>query len=426
MKIDKEQLVKVIDFWQKSVSGGDLKPRAVLENENFIGKEIVDFVGPRRSGKSSILKLIIKRLRLKENSYLYLNFEDPFFVSTNDPQIIDEAIAVFKEYYGAQLKYLFFDEIQAIDKWEKAVRKLRDGSEYKIFITGSSSKLLSGEIATLLTGRHLTREILPLSFKEFLIFRGVVLKDKKDLVLRGGELLKEFDEYLQIGGFPEVVLTGNRELLKNYFFDILQKDVMTRYEIRDKNALENMGVYLMSNTGKIISVESLKEAFNLSFSAVTAYLGYLKDAFLVFELSQFSFSLKKQSKAMKKIFAVDTGMVNNVSFKFSEDKGRMLENIVFLELKKMGEKMYYYRTKNNYEVDFAVKKGTAIRQLIQVAWSLEDNVTKDREVKALCSALDEQGLKEGLILTHHEEELLDVDGKQIIVKPVYRWVLDNK
>lgn len=426
MKLDKEQLVKVIDFWQKSAISGDLKPRAILQKVNYAGKEIVDFVGPRRSGKSSVLKLIIKRLQLSGNSYLYLNFEDPFFVSANNPQIIEEAIAVFKEYYGSNLKYLFFDEIQAIDNWEKAVRKLRDGADYKIFITGSSSKLLSGEIATLLTGRHLSSDILPLSFEEFLAFRGVAIKDKKDMVLRAGELLKKFDEYLQIGGFPEVVLTNNKELLKNYFFDILQKDVMTRYAIRDKNALENMGVYLMSNTGKIISVESLKEAFNLSFSAATAYLGYLKDAFLVFELPLFSFSLKKQSKAMKKIYAVDTGMVNNVSFKFSEDKGRMLENAVFLELKKKGEKMYYYRTKNNYEVDFAVKKGTAIRELIQVAWSLEDSGTKDREVKALCAALDEQGLKEGSILTHHEEEFLEVAGKRITVKPVYRWVLEKK
>lgn len=424
MIINHQQLVKIIDFWLKSVGKDELFSRAVIEKINFSGKEIIDLVGPRRSGKSSILKLIIKRLKLNGN-FLYINFEDPFFVDHNYPQIIEELTLVFKEYFNQDLKYVFFDEIQEINHWEKAVRKLRDGEKFKIFITGSSSKLLSGEISTLITGRHLSYKVFPLSFAEFIFFKKIYLKSKKDIILQEKKLLSEFGEYLKIGGFPEAVLSDNQELLKNYFFDILQKDIVMRYDVREKDILEKMAVYLLSNAGNIISIESLKEMFNISFAAADSYLGYLKDSFLIFELIQFSFSLKKQSKALKKIYAVDIGLANNVSFKFSEDKGRALENIVFLELKKDGKEIYYYKTKNNLEIDFLVKEKAEIKSLIQVAWSLDDEKTKEREIKNLSIALDELKLKNGLVLTYNEEDEIKLNNKIIKIKPVFKWLLEN-
>jgi predicted AAA+ superfamily ATPase len=423
MKIDREQLVKIIDFWQKSALKNNLFNRAVLETINLTSKEIVDLVGPRRSGKSSVLKLIIKKLKLKDN-FLYLNFEDPFFVENNNAAIIEEAVDVYREYFNSDLKYLFLDEVQEIKNWEKAVRKLRDGGDFKIFITGSSSKLLSRELSSLITGRHLSYHIFPLSFEEFLGFEKVSIVNKKDIILKEKLLQKKFEEYLQWGGFPEAVLEKNHELLKNYFFDILGKDIMARYEVRDRATLERMAVFLLTNSTKITTIESLKNNFNLSFETASLYLEYFKDAFLLFELPQFSFSLKKQSKAFKKFYAIDIGLAKNVSFKFSEDNGRVLENAVFLELKRRGKDLYYYKTKEGLEVDFFAKEGRA-GDLIQVSWSIEEETVRKREIKNLFSAMDELKIKKGLILTYGESEIIKKDDKEITVKPVFRWMLEK-
>lgn len=424
MKTEMNQIVKVIDFWQKSAKKNELFNRDILKDIIIGGKEIVDLVGPRRSGKSSILKLLIKRFNLNDN-FLYINFEDPFFIENNEPQIIEEIISVFREYFNKNLRYIFFDEIQEIEQWEKALRKLRDSEDFKIFITGSSSKLLSKEISSLLTGRHLSFKVFPLSFSEFLAFKGIELGNKRDIILKEKKLLKEFDSYFSIGGFPEVVLSQNRELLKNYFFDILQRDIVARYRIREKDILEKMAVYLLTNSGKILSVESLKKTFNLSFSAASSYLGYFKDAFFVFDLPQFSYSLKKQSKALKKIYAVDTGFAESVSFKFFEDKGRVLENIVFLELKRKNNEIFYYKTKEGLEVDFFIREKAMAKNLIQVSWSLSDPNTKERELKSLFFAMEETKLKNSLILTHaDEEETIRNDNKIITILPAWKWLLN--
>lgn len=424
MKIDKEQLVKVIDFWQKSARKNNLFERTVLGAVNFKSKEVVDLVGPRRSGKSSVLKLIIKKLKLKDD-FLYLNFEDPFFVENSDPQIIEESVEVYREYFNAKVKYLFLDEIQEIKNWEKVVRKLRDGGGFKIFITGSSSKLLSRELSSLMTGRHLSYRVFPLSFAEFLDFERVKVDTKKDVILREKLLQKKFGEYLEWGGFPEAVLQKNHELLKNYFFDILEKDIMARYEIRDRAMLEKMAVFLLTNSAKIVTIEALKNNFNLSFETVSAYLEYFKDAFLIFDLPQFSFSLKKQQKAFKKFYAIDVGLAKNASFKFSEDRGRVLENAVFLELKTRGDSLYYYKTKDGLEVDFFSRENGKNKELIQVSWSIEDESVREREIKSLFSAMEELKIKKGMILTYGENDTIRKGGKEIIVKPVFRWMLEK-
>lgn len=424
MKNNSEQLIKVIDFWRKSVEKDELFSRPITKEIDVKSLEIVDLVGPRRSGKSSILKLIIRSLKLKEE-FLYINFEDPFFITHNNPQVIEELVDVFKEYFSPNLQYLFFDEIQEINHWEKAVRKLRDGGNFKIFITGSSSKLLSGEISSLITGRHLSYKISPLSFTEFLNFKKIKPENKKDIVLREKMLQREFAKYMEIGGFPAVALNENQALLKNYFYDILQKDIINRYDIREKDELEKMAVFLLSNSGKIVTVESLKKAHNLSFDTVSAYLEYFKESFLIFELIQFSYSLKKQSKTLKKVYAVDSGLASNVSFRFSEDKGRILETIVYLELKRAGNEIYYYKNKDGSEVDFLVREKNVNKKLIQVCWELSDEETRKREVENLAKAMDELKLKTGIILTNNEKGEIIVDDKKIEIIPVFRWLLEK-
>lgn len=415
-----EQLIKIIDFWQKSVENDVLQKRQILKKIDIKSKEIIDLVGPRRSGKSSILKLIIRNLNLKGN-FLYINFEDPFFISHNNPEIVEDLTAVFKEYFNSGLHYLFFDEIQEINHWEKAVRKLRDGGNFKIFITGSSSKLLSGEIASLITGRHLSYKIFPLSFIEYIDFKKIKLEEKKDIILKEKLLQKEFLKFMEIGGFPAVVTGDNPALLKNYFLDILQKDIIMRHDIREKDTLGKMAVFLLSNSGKIITAESLKKAYNLSFEAVASYLEYFKESFLIFDLLQFSYSFKKQSKTLKKIYAIDCGLASAVSFRFSEDKGRILENIVFLELKRKYEEIFYYKNKDGTEVDFLIREKNKNKKLIQVCWDLSDKETRKREVDGLLKAMRELKLKSGVILTNNESGEINTEGKTVIIQPASRF-----
>ena len=420
--VEKDKIINLIDFWQNAILTNGLRPRVLLDKVNITSREVVDIVGPRRSGKSALLKLIYKKIAAL-GAGMFINFEDPFFIENDQPQVIDDIIKIYREYFNPDLKYVFFDEIQNITGWEKAVHKLREGGGIKVFITGSSAKLLSRELSTLLTGRHLSYYLLPLSFLEFLAFNNVAVKSKKDLVLQSTKLKRLFDEYLRLGGFPEVVLTKNEELLKQYYLDILNKDIMGRYNIRQKSAVEKLGVYLISNATKIISLASLKKTFGLSFRAVIAYMDYFKEAMLILELPLFSYSLKTQQKSLKKVYAIDIGLARAVSFRFSEERGRMLENCVFLKLQSyQGAELYYYKTKNGLEVDFLIKKG-ATKELAQVCVSLHDEKTKKREVAALTEAMDECGIKNGIIITDEEKEEIKIGRRIIKVVPIYEWLL---
>ena len=425
MKIDNDKAIKIISFWQNSLNGGKLFHREAMEKIDFDSKEIVDVIGPRRSGKSSLLKLIINRFDMTDN-FLYVNFEDPFFIENKDADVIEELIEIYEEYFNKDLKYLFFDEIQEVTNWEKAIRKLRDGTNYKIFITGSSSVLLSKELSSLITGRHLTTKMMPLNFREYLFFKKIIIDSHKDIVLKEKIINKKFEEYMGIGGFPAVVLDNNKELLKDYFYDFLQKDIVSRYDIRDKDAIEKMAIFLMSNSSKIVSIESMKKAFDLTFESVTKYLEYLKDAFVIFELNQFSFSLKKQNKALSKMYSVDTGLAQSVSFTFSQNNGRILENVIFLHLLRDFDNIYYYKTKNNLEVDFLVREKQKNKQLIQVCWDLKNDKTRKREVKALVEAMHELKMNSAIIITRNESEKIIIDKKEITVVPVWKWLLDKK
>ncbi|MDX9856146.1 MAG: ATP-binding protein [Candidatus Moranbacteria bacterium] len=424
MKINRDKLIKIIDFWHRSIEEPELFSREAIENIDYSSKEIVDIIGPRRCGKSSLLKLIISRFGMSDN-FLYVNFEDPFFIENNEANIIEELISVYKEHFNGSLKYLFFDEIQEIENWEKAVRKLRDGGDYKIFITGSSSTLLSKELSSLITGRHITTRMMPLSFQEFLFFEKIEVNSQKDIILKEAIIRKKFSEYMETGGFPEIVVSKNKELLKNYFYDFLQKDVVVRHKVRDQEALEKMAVFLMSNSGKIISIASMKKAFDLSFRAANNYLEYLKEAFMIFELGQFSFSLKKQSKALSKIYSVDSGLARAVSFNFSEDKGRILENLVFLHLLRKHEEIYYYKTKNNLEIDFLIRKKGKNEGLIQACWSLQDEETKKRELKSLTEAMDELNLKKATIVAYDEYDDFKIGNKIIKLVPAWKWMVEK-
>jgi uncharacterized protein len=415
-----EQLIKVIDFWKKEAQNDVLFERDLANRINIDSPEVVDIIGPRRSGKSSVLKLLMKRL--PPDSWLYLNFEDPYFFGVESPVIIEELIDAYKAYFNKSLKYLFFDEIQNIRGWEKAVRKLRDAGEYKVFLTGSSSKLLSGEIGSVLSGRHLSYSLLPLSFKEFLSFKGLMIKEEKDLILKEALLESEFRQYLVQGGFPRIVLSGDLELLQQYYSDIVQRDIIGRFQVRKKDVLNNLGIYLMTNSAKIISTASLRRLYGVAPAIIAKYVDYFREALLVFNTRRYSPSLKSAQKSLPKMYAVDPGLARSVSHSFSEDLGRLLETAVGLELKRRNENFFYYK-EDGLEIDFAVKGARGGLTLIQVCADLNSAETGAREIKSLIKAADKLSAKKLLIITLNSAETIKEKGHSLEVVSAPRWFI---
>ncbi len=425
MDTEKAQKLKnIINFWKDSVLNDTLFPRDLSNKINIHSNEVVDIVGVRRSGKSSVLSILAKSLNTKD-SWLYINFEDPYFTEDTSPTIIEDLIEVYLKYFSTSLTHLLFDEIQNIHSWEKSIRKYRDGSKYKIFITGSSSKLLSGELASSLTGRHMSHSMFPLSFEEYLPFTGIKIEKNEDIFKNNDEIKEAFQSYLYYGGFPQVVLTKEYNLLKSYYGDILQRDILGRYDVRDKNTLEKIGIFLITNSSKIVSPSSLKKLYSISFSKVAKYIDYFKESMLCYELESYNPSLKSRQRSLKKIYSVDTGLANIVSMSFSEDKGRLLENAVFLELKRQSKEIYYYK-QQDYEVDFIVRENNKDTEAIQVAWNMIDLETRKRELRSLDKVVERLGIKKVTIVTIDTRETIYRDGYDIEVVPAHEWFLKGE
>lgn len=360
--------------------------------------------GIRRCGKSTLLHQLMKKTR---KSY-YVNFEDPRLVDfeVRDFQKLEE---VFKGEYGS-CEYYFFDEIQNVQKWELFVRALLD-KKRKVIITGSNASLLSKELGTRLTGRHIRYELFPFSFKEILMF-----VNKKPSIT-------SFEEYLKKGGFPEYLKYQKSEILHELLNDIIARDIIVRHKLRESKIIKEMAIYLLTNVGKEFSYNSLKKIFNLgSTNSVIAFISYFEDSYLLFTVPKFAYSLKKQLVNPKKVYSIDNGLSSVNSVSFSSDSGRMLENIAFLHLRKKHEKIFYFKEKN--ECDFVVKEKDKIIKLIQVCYELtEDN--KQREIDGLLEATEMFKLNKGLILTYNQEDEFKIKNKKIIVKPVWKWLLKD-
>jgi predicted AAA+ superfamily ATPase len=330
------------------------------------------------------------------------------------------------ELFGER-KVFFFDEIQNVKKWEMFVRRMQERG-FKFFVTGSNASLLSKELATKLTGRTVMLELYPFSFNEYLTFKGYSL-DRSNLFLtqERGKIKRLFNEYLEKGGMPEYLKYKEDTVLKRVYEDILYRDIVARYEIKEIKALRELGFYLLSNIGNLFSYNKLKGALGLgSVNTVKSYAEYLENAFLIFPVNVFSYSLKQQFIAPKKIYCIDNGLANAISFRFSKNQGSFLENLVFLELKRRYPEIYYYKTRNNLEVDFLLKEAGTTKALIQVTQSLSNIQVRQRELKALGLAMEELKLNKAIILTEEEEEQIRLKNKIIQVKPVYKWLLEKK
>ena len=370
--------------------------------------------GLRRSGKSTLLKEINKYFFSNETVY-YFNFEDERLIdfTASDFNLLYET---FIELTGKSRIFLF-DEIQNVENWELFVRRMYDRG-FKFIITGSNSSMLSKELGTRLTGRYIGIELFPFSFKEFLQLKNTNVPDVL-LTEDRASIKGHFNEYLQCGGIPEYLIYKNDLILKTLYENILYKDVFARYRLSAEKVLKELSFYLFSNYGGEISYNKLRTMLNVSINTVKSYIGYLENSYLVFTVPRYDYSVKKQIYSHKKVYVIDTSLINLISFKFSRDYGRLLENLVFIELKRNNWDIYYH--KDRHECDFLVFENNRITNAIQVTASLNGN--SDREYKGLYEALTRYDLDEGLVLTADEEFEDTFKNKKIVVMPVWKWLL---
>ena len=432
----KDEILRILVDWNY---WGNYRDESVergryIEKLNHLLKtgEIIVIKGVRRSGKSTLMLQFIRKSGLDEKNTLVVNFEDPRFRNPN-LELLDRIYEVYQEELQPdEGHYVILDEVQEVEGWEKFARFLHEAKKVQVFITGSSSKLLSEEYSTLLAGRHVDIEIFPLCFTEFLEFKGVSIRSRIEMIKFRHRIRKLLDEYLEFGGFPKVVLIeedkGKEELLNNYFRDILIKDVQRRFKVRETVKLEELAKYYLTNISTLQSFNRARKWLDLSLDTVERYSKYFAIARLLFFVPKFSFSLKEQILNPKKVYCMDPGLRNIVSFKFSEDRGRIAENVVFLNLlfrnRNSDREIYYWRDKRGREVDFVLKRGLKIERLIQVTYVSSEEEVDIREKKALLKASEELNCEDMQVITRDYEAEEDFKGKKIKFTPLWKWLVN--
>lgn len=422
------------DFQKKEL------PRLVERHHLDLGqKKILSIIGPRRAGKTFLLFQIAKELiksGVKKESIVYFNFEDPRLIGVNFKQI-KEIIKLHWQLYAQSIEgqlFILIDEPQNVQNWEIGVRALNDEG-FTIFLTGSSSKLLSKEIATTLRGRTVPQLLLPFSFKEFLAMKQTSfdverLSSKENAFLHG--LL---EEYLEFGGFPEIVEEKNKEnkirIANEYFDSITYRDVVERYNLKNTRLVKYLIKSLITSSSKEFSVHKLyldlkTQGIKLSKNTLYSYLSAIEDAFFVFFLPQFSYSVRKKETSPKKAYLCDT--VFSKLVETPKSLGKKIENIVFLELerrKKPLTQLSYWKNRKQHEVDFVVTEAGKMQELIQVCYDISDPETKKREVRALIEASEETECNKLRVITFDFEKTEIINKKTIQFLPVWKWILGS-
>ncbi|MEW6409092.1 MAG: ATP-binding protein [Nitrospirota bacterium] len=419
----------------------ELLPREV--DIPLSSQKIIAIVGPRRSGKTYLLFSVIKRLLyqgISPEQIIYLNFDDPRLLPC-DANGIELILQAYRELCPEHLKkhnYLFLDEIQNVKDWELGVRRIYDTRRFRIFLTGSSSKFLSKEIATQLRGRAISFEILPFSFREILSAKGIKLDKNIAYSTERFSINKYLDEYLKTGGFPEVVLEENLDLrlriLKEYLETMFFRDLVERYHIRNQPLLRELVKFLTTSTASVFSLNAfyrwIKGTYPVTKRTLLNYVSYLEDTGLFFLVRRFSYSLKEQAQRPRKCYIVDNGLRNAYGFKFSENEGKNLENTVFLELqhrKAMNPLMeiFYWQDYKKREVDFVVRRGKDIQELIQVCAKINDFRVKERETTALSKAAGKLKCNNLSVITLDYEKEEKVNGEKIVFKSLWKWLIEK-
>jgi len=400
----------------------------VVERERSIPRTrlVKVITGIRRCGKS-----FFTYLYLSGKNFAYVNFDDERLIGYNPEEILKALIELY-----ADFRIIFLDEIQNLEAWELFVNRLyREG--FDVFVTGSSAKLLSKELATHLTGRSITIELFPFSFREFLKAMEFRIEMDRDIA----RVKRYLEEYIEVGGFPEVVVEKEDPVvyLTELYNRTITKDIVLRYNIKYRKTIRDIADYLLSNISNYVTYTSIKKYFNLgSEHTAKNYLNYLEEAYLFMFLDVFSFKAREIKKSPKKIYVIDTGFFNILGFRFSENMGRLLENLVAIELLRRKSyfnpnlEIFYLQTKEGYEVDFLIKENLRIKQLIQVTYANDFDEIDKREIRALLhtNELFKQDKPELIIITwdYEDEKELSWFGKKGKIKfiPLWKWVLNFK
>jgi predicted AAA+ superfamily ATPase len=403
-------------------------------------RKIYTFAGCRRAGKTYTMFQIIdwlnRELGIERKKIFYIDFEDERIPKRTEA--LTSLVPVLME-FGEGEMFLFLDEIHEIPNWERWLRRVYDSyRNIKIFASGSSSKLAAKEIPTALRGRALSFEVFPLSFREFLSFKGLPYEKETEYTDRMiGRIRSHLKEYLQYGGFPEVVMEEDlrikRMIVQEYFRTIVGRDIAERYGVKNFQLLSNFLKYLLNST-----YFSIYKVYNSLRSAgqkagkgtLFSYLEHAESVYFTYTVPIFSRRIKDQMAYPRKIYFVDNSFINFVGIKFSENFGRLAENAVYLHLRRQQAmnpelEIYYWKSRDGREVDFVLKKGLEVNQLIQVCWDPTDEETRKREIGGLVKALEEFGLKRGLVLTGDFEGHEEIKGKEVLYRPMWKWLLSG-
>jgi len=392
------------------------------EIEKKIKKSLKDnlvkaIIGVRRCGKSVLCHQL-----LKDRNYGYVNFDDERLIGVR-AENLNDFLEVLKE-ISPDFKHLLFDEIQNVAGWELFVNRLKRLG-YNIVITGSNSKLLSKELSTHLTGRHFTAELYPFSFAEFLKYHNFIYSANDFYLTEKRAAIKRYlNAYLKTGGFPELGrIEQKNQYLRDLFDKIISRDVILRYKVKYVKDLKEIALYINSNFSSRMSYHQLCNLFYLkSVHTIKNYLNFLEEAYLIFQLHSFSYKMKNRVGYLKKIYGIDIGMINAVTSQLSPNWGKVMENLVFLELKRRNHEVYFFEDLNS-EVDFVLKDGLQITQLIQVCFNIESPETKKREIAGLVKAADKLKSDNLTVVTWDYEAEEKFRRKKIKFTPLWKWLL---
>jgi predicted AAA+ superfamily ATPase len=403
----------------------------------------VTIIGPRRAGKTYFLYQQIRRLREEGTAggVLYVNLEDDRLLNVQLKDM-DMLLRTFREVEpgsASEKTYLFLDEVQVVEGWERYVRRVMDKEDVQVFLTGSSSRLLAKEVATMMRGRSLTYTILPFGFGEFLEARGVAFGDHLSPGDRS-RMLAYLREFMTYGGFPEVVLEDAEDsklrILRELVDVMLMRDVIERHGLRNILALRTLLSRLISSMGTEFSINKLagslrSQGIKVSKNTLYDYFGHLEDVFAILPVRRFSYKLREIHQSLPKVYPVDTGLVTQSEGRFSDDLGRFMEGVVAIELHRRRAadplmEVYYWKDDHGKEVDFVIKEGKRVTRLIQVCYDLEALDTRDREVKALLKSSMALGCKDLTIITWDTEEETLIDGRTIEAVPLWKWLTGRR
>ncbi len=397
----------------------------IIERDKFIGAKkmlkypnIFVIVGIRRSGKS-----VFAYLLAKDKSVGYINFDDERLIGMQ-VEDLDRLMEAFYELYG-DVEYVVLDEIQNVPDWELFANRLRRSK--KVILTGSNSKLLSGELSTHLTGRYIDITLFPFSFNEFLKLKDFSFK-KVYTAKEKGSLMRYLREYLEKGGFPEGYKFG-KVMVSKIYDDIISKDILLRYKINKIDEMRKLAKYLITNSAMEISYRKLGNIFGINrVETISNWMNYLEEAFLIFRVDKFDYKLKQQFVSPKKVYCVDSGIMNNIGFKFSENIGKVMENEIFLDFKRRIfldniYEIYYWKDYSQHEIDFVIKNGVRVEKLVQVSYANSHDEINEREIKSLISGSKALKCNNLFVISWDYEDEKIIEGKKIKFVPLWKWLM---